>query len=107
MLAERIEAQTKMIADIACEVRKTTQFMTDSIVDRSRLTQANNAAHARIDELKIRVDNMEKVIDGISLSIDRLVSSNKVMIWMASGIGVLILALLFKIFTGEVVLVTP
>lgn len=111
ILAERIEQQGKSLTEISCNLKtlNTTfaTFMQTYGVEHEKVAGSTTAAHRRIDKIEERIDDMEKSIGKIGVDVQTVMSRMGIIIWIFSGLGMLILALLFKVFTGEAAVVFP
>lgn len=110
VLGERLEQTQRMTIETKCAVdhlaTRFGEFVAFYGTEHEKLRASDTGAHRRIDKVEMRLDKLEAAIDGMERSVDRLVESNKqltkLMSWIGSGIGVLILGLLWQIFIGQV-----
>lgn len=110
VLGERLDQTTRMVVETKCAVDNLStrfgEFLAFYGTEHEKLRSSDTGAHKRIDKVETRLDKLESAIDGMERSVDRLIESNKALTralsWIASGIGVLILGLLWQIFIGTV-----
>jgi hypothetical protein len=115
VLGERLDQQGRLSLETKCAMDNLTQrfgeFINSYGVEHQKVVSGTTAAHQRIDELRIRIERIENAFDGMDKNLDRLNENYKqlvkLLVWIGSGIGVLVLGLLWQIFTGTAQVVIP
>ena len=109
VLAERLDANQRMTIETKCAVDNLATRFGEFIAfygkEHEIVSTSASGAHRRIDKVESRLDKLESSIDGMERSVDRLIESNKALTkalsWIGSGIGILVLGLLWQIFLGQ------
>jgi len=96
-----------MSSDIKCNANEFTAFAKEYVGSHTVVVEDTKRAHARIDELKKRMDAFEDALKELTESIHPLVFTNKILTWLAVLLGSSIVALIWSILTHTVELVAP
>jgi len=111
VLLERIENVIKKVdsiaSDVRCNASDFNKFAKEYEGSHTQVVESDKQAHARIDELKKRMDVFEEAMKELTESIHPLVFTNKILTWLAVLLGSSIVALIWSILTHTVELVTP
>jgi len=82
------------------------------LVEHEKLVGKVDSANARIDsalvDIKLQNDRVKELtnnVDALERSVSPLVTSNKIMAWIGSALGLSVIALLWMLLTGQVQLI--
>jgi len=111
VLLERIENVLDKVdgiaTDVKCNANEFTAFAKEYAGAHVAVVEETKRAHSRIDELKLRMDQMDAAIKALTDSVRPLVYTNKILTWLAIGFGGSIIALIWAILTHTVELIAP
>jgi len=101
----KIDAMQDDLKEIKTTVKaadkRAQEFEKYYIEQHSQVVHSTNRAHARLDDYERRLCALENTLEELADLVKPLVFQSRVLIWVASGFGVLIIGLLFAIFTGQ------
>ena len=111
VLLEKLENVSKQVdglsSDIRCNATDFTRFAKEYQGSHTQVVESDKQAHARIDELKKRMDAFEDGMRKLTESIQPLIVTNKILSWLAIAFGGSVIALIWAIVTHTVELVAP
>jgi len=104
VVVERVEQIYSIVSKVENKTeangRAVDALVTRYEVEHSRVVDKAQAAHTRIDELKCTVEDLKKAIAP-------LIPAYKAIMWLGGVIGVTLVAFIWSLITGQVVVVVP
>lgn len=111
ILTERIEAQSATLCEVRADIKAigeaVTNLATEYRVEHARVVDRTHAAHQRIDGVERRLDALTSATDEMRKTIQPLIATSKVIMWLGGVVGVTLVAFLWSIMTGQVTVLFP
>lgn len=111
VLLERVEnlrCDTGEIKEAVKELSgKVENLLLNYGLNHEKVVNRTEDAHRRIDDLEKIVKSQGEQLLKLSKSIEPLVTSNKILVWIAGGFGLLLIGFLFMILTHQVTVTFP
>jgi hypothetical protein len=111
VILERIDGISKAMAKLdsilEAVVVNNHNFMTEYATSHAILEQRTSAAHKRIDDITIRLQEATTLIGEMQKILIPLVSTNKILSGIAAAFGVSVIGLIWALVIGQVQLVFP
>jgi len=102
-----IDKVDALASDIRCNAGDFTRFAKEYEGSHTQVVESTKQAHARIDELKKRMDAMDEAMKQLTQAIQPLIATNKILTWLAIMLGGSIITLIWAILTHTIELVAP
>jgi len=111
VLLEKLDNVIKKVdglsSDMRCNANEFTNFAKEYTGSHTQVVESDKQAHARINELKKRMDDFDDAMKKLTESIQPLIVTNKILSWLAIAFGGSVIALIWAIVTHTVELVAP
>lgn len=111
VLSENLKQMNTLLNEIKCSVdtQEDTmhKFYTEYKVEHTRVADAAASAHKRIDKVEVDISLITSNMTKIQEAMSPLISSNKFLVWIGAGLGVLLLGFLWAIFTNQIQVIMP
>jgi len=111
VLLEKIDNVLRNVENMSCDIKTNandfTRFSREYEGSHTQVVESDKQAHARIDELKKRMDAFDEAMKKLTESIQPLIFTNKILTWLAVLLGGSIVALIWSILTHEITLLAP